>query len=448
MFDRGGDGNMVTETLEIEGDLLANLLGDEAFWPAEPHTLEESGLPVSLVESLILKYIAITGTSSGRKISEQLCLPFGVLEDVFGSLRTRQLLVHTGSAPFGDYYYTLTDQGTKSAQSAAKASAYVGPAPVPLMDYVISVEAQSITAESPRRAELEQAFSGLTLDPVLLDMLGPAVNSSAGMFLFGAPGNGKSTLAQRMTSCFAQEIWIPHAIIDSGQVIKVFDPSYHQSTAGRNRGLIKSSEFDSRWVKIRRPTVVVGGELTMDNLELRHDPRSNISEAPLQMKSNGGCLLIDDFGRQQVAPRELLNRWIIPLENRKDFLTLGTGKKIEVPFDQLIIFSTNLEPDELVDEAFLRRIPYKIEITDPDQEEFLELFQMYADEFDCNYDQEIVEYLLETHYRPVNRGLRRCHPRDLMKQIRSYCAYHDLPFEMRREYIDRVVGTYFATVLK
>ena len=435
---------MVNETLEIEGDLLATLLADEAFWPSDPRSLKETGLPAALVEALILKYIAITGTSSGRSISEQLCLPFGVLEEMYGSLRTRQLLVHTGAAPFGDYYYTLTEQGTKAAQNAAKGSAYVGPAPVPLMDYVISVEAQSITAESPQRDELQQAFTGITVDPELIDMLGPAVNSGAGMFLYGAPGNGKSTLAQRMTACFGQEIWIPHAIIDSGQIIKLYDPSYHHSISGRNQGLMKSSEYDRRWIKVRRPTVVVGGELTMDSLEIRYDARSNVSEAPLQLKSNCGCLLIDDFGRQQVAPRELLNRWIIPLESRHDFLTLGSGKKIQVPFDQLIIFSTNLEPDELVDEAFMRRIPYKIEVGDPDEHEFHDLFRIYADEFGCAYDSAAVDHLLDKHYRPQSRAMRRCHPRDLMKQVRSYCAYHDLPVEMLPEYLDRVVSTYFA----
>ncbi|MCA9121489.1 MAG: AAA family ATPase [Planctomycetaceae bacterium] len=438
---------MVTETLEIEGDLLATLLAEDAFLPVEPRTLKETGLPIAFVEGLILKSIAVTGTSSGRNISDHLCLPFGILEEVFGSLRTRQLLVHTGSAPFGDYYYTLTDQGNKQAQSAVKACAYVGPAPVPLMDYVISVDAQSITAESPRREELEHAFHGITIDPELFDMLGPAVNSGAGMFLYGSPGNGKSTLAQRMTACFGQEIWIPHAIIDGGQIIKLYDPSYHQAVEGRKRGIVKSSEGDRRWIKVRRPTVIVGGELTMDSLDIRYDARTNISEAPLQLKSNGGCLLIDDFGRQQIAPKELLNRWIIPLESRHDFLTLGTGKKIQVPFDQLIIFSTNLEPSELVDEAFMRRIPYKIEVGDPDEQEFEALFKMYADEFGCIYNPDAVAYLLATHYRPSGRGLRRCHPRDLMKQIRSYCAYHDLPLELKPEYFDRVVGTYFAKVL-
>jgi len=251
-----------------------------------------------------------------------------------------------------------------------------------------------------------------------------------------------------MTSCFGQEIWIPHAIIEGGQVIKLYDPSYHQAVEGRKRGIVKTADGDRRWIKVRRPTVVAGGELTMDSLEIRYDPRTNVSEAPLQLKSNGGCLLIDDFGRQQVAPKELLNRWIIPLESRHDFLTLGTGKKIQVPFDQLIIFSTNLEPSELVDEAFMRRIPYKIEVGDPNEREFEDLFRLYADQFGCVYDSETIAYLLATHYRPQGRGLRRCHPRDLMKQIRSYCAYHDLPFELRNEYFDRVVGTYFAKVLK
>ena len=198
------------------------------------------------------------------------------------------------------------------------------------------------------------------------------------MFLYGAPGNGKSTLAKRLTMCFGQEIWIPRALLDDGQLIKLYDPAFHHAVESQRKSLIKVAEHDRRWIKIRRPTVVVGGELTMDNLEIRHDPTSNVSEAPLQLKSNCGCLLIDDFGRQRIDPAELLNRWIVPLENHYDFLTLATGKKIQVPFEQLIIFSTNLEPEDLVDEAFLRRIPYKIEIGDPSEEEFHRLFELYA----------------------------------------------------------------------
>jgi hypothetical protein len=192
---------------------------------------------------------------------------------------------------------------------------------------------------------------------------------------------------------------------------------------------------------------MVGGELTMDGLEIRHDPNSNVSEAPLQMKSNCGCLLIDDFGRQRIEPRELLNRWIVPLESRFDFLTLSTGKKIQVPFEQLIIFSTNLEPCDLVDEAFLRRIPYKVHVSNPDTEEYHELFEIYAREFGCAYRPDVVDYLIEHHYKTANRPMRRCHPRDLLNQIRNFCAYNDLPVEMRDDYFDRIVKSYFAVVV-
>jgi predicted ATPase with chaperone activity len=266
------------------------------------------------------------------------------------------------------------------------------------------------------------------------------------MFLYGAPGNGKSTLARAITLCFGQEIWIPRAITEDGQIIKLFDASCHRPVTETSSGVFKLREYDHRWVRIRRPTVVVGGELTMDGLELRHDPTSNVSEAPLQMKSNGGCLVIDDFGRQRIEPAELLNRWIVPLEEGHDFLTLPTGKKIQVPFEQLIIFSTNLEPRELVDEAFLRRIPYKIELADPTEDEFRDLFRLYAEKFGCPYHADVVEELIERHYRRRGHALRRCHPRDLLKQVRSFCRYKNLPFEMRLDYLDAVLQSYFAVL--
>ena len=214
----------------------------------------------------------------------------------------------------------------------------MGPVPVPLVDYVHSVEAQCISTESPTDAELERACADISVEPGLFDLVGPAINSGAGMFLFGAPGNGKSTLARRITSCFGQHIWIPHALYVDGQIIKLYDSSYHKQVAEEDRGIVRSKEYDARWVRILRPTVSVGGELTADCLEVRHDPNSNVCEAPLQLKSNGGCLLIDDFGRQEINPARLLNRWIIPLESGYDFLSLHTGKKIQVPFEQLIIF--------------------------------------------------------------------------------------------------------------
>jgi len=440
---------MATEqkTLDIQDALVASLLSNENFLPTRPVSMEETGLGEEFIERLICKYLVVFGTSKGRTVADNICLPYNIVETVLGTLRTNQFIVHAGSASFNDYYYSLTNQGRSRAMAFMEACAYVGPAPVPLMDYVISVEAQSITAESPGPEKLAEAVRGISVDPGLFESLGPAINSGAGMFLYGAPGNGKSTLAKRITLCFGQEIWIPHAIYEDGQVIKFYDSAYHKQVVNDERGIIKCGEYDRRWVKISRPTVVVGGELTMDNLELRHDPRTNINEAPLQMKSNCGCLLIDDFGRQRIEPTQLLNRWIVPLEMRHDFLTLPTGKKLQVPFDQLVIFSTNLDPRDLVDEAFLRRIPFKIEIGDPNEEEFHQLFELYTRSFGCEYRREMIDDLIDRHYRPTNRRLRRCQARDLLLQIRSYCNYLGHPMELRPEYFDRAVKSYFATVL-
>ncbi len=250
-----------------------------------------------------------------------------------------------------------------------------------------------------------------------------------------------------MTSCFGQHIWIPQVVVEDGQLIKLYDAACHEAVKTDRESIVRVAEHDRRWLRIRRPTVIVGGELTMDGLEIRHDPVSNVCEAPLQMKSNCGCLLIDDFGRQRIEPTALLNRWIVPLETRHDFLTLPTGRKFQVPFEQLIIFSTNLEPADLVDEAFLRRIPYKIKIGDASEAEFHRLFQLYAPSFGCAYRREVVEDLLNKHYRPQRRPLRRCHPRDLLSQIHNYCAYNDFAMEMRPEYFDRVVKSYFTVVI-
>lgn len=428
-------------------NLLATILSDESFKPAETENLADTGLSESLLESLICKYLSVAGTASGRAAADHLGLPMGVVEPQLHKLRNRQFAAHTGSAPLNDYYYSLTDQGRQRAQSYLDACAYIGPAPVPLADYVVSVEAQTVRGEAPKRTQLEEAFRDVTVQPALFDELGPAVNSGAGMFLYGSPGNGKTTLAERITRCFGQHIWIPRTLIEDGQLIKLHDPAYHETVEDSPGSFLKQNDYDRRWVKIRRPTVIAGGELTMDALEIRHDARANVSEAPLQLKSNCGSLLIDDFGRQRMEPGELLNRWIVPLEKRYDFLTLATGKKIQVPFEQLILFSTNLEPEQLVDEAFLRRIPYKVNIADPCEAEFHRLFEFYAPKLGFRYRREAVDYLIQTHYRPLARGLRRCHPRDLLGQIRNYCVYNELPVEMLPEHFDRVVKSYFTNVV-
>ncbi len=431
---------------EVDPELLRQILSDDTFLPTEPNSIQETGLSDSFVESLLIKHLSYRGASSGRSLSDCVCLPFAVVAPILKTLRSRQLLAHSGAAPLNDYTYLLTESGQEKAQAYIQQCGYAGPAPVPLEEYITSVNAQSISEEAPDRSRLLEACKDISIEPQLFDKLGPALNSCAGMFLYGSPGNGKSTLARHITACFGQHIWVPHAIIEAGEIIKFFDSQFHRIVTNTTQGVVRTT-LDRRWVQVERPTVVVGGELTLDNLELHFNASSNICEAPLQMKSNCGCLLLDDFGRQRVAPADLLNRWIVPLETQQDFLTLPSSKKIQVPFEQLIIFSTNLEPEDLVDEAFLRRIPYKIHMTDPGDEEFHYLFKMYCGKFDCEYRKDVVNYLIETHYKKAGRRKRRCHARDLLLQIRNYCQYNLLELELLPEYFDKAVDTYFTMVL-
>jgi hypothetical protein len=426
--------------------LLAALLRDELHQPAPALSLADAGLSESLVDSLICKSLLVKGRASGRALAHFVRLPFGLLEPRLQALRTRSLVAHAGAEALNDYDYVLSDKGAQQAQIWMDACAYVGPAPVPLADYVNSVEAQSVRAESPQRDQLERSFAGIAVSPWMFDRLGPAVNAGAGLFLYGEPGNGKTTLAERIAHCFGQAIWIPHALIVDGQIIKLFDPACHRPIDTQQTSVLTGNDFDRRWVRIRRPTVMAGGELTMEQLEIRHHPTKNFSEAPLQLKSNCGVFLIDDFGRQRMDPTELLNRWIVPLEKGYDFLRLATGQTVQVPFDQMIIFSTNLNPSDLVDEAFLRRLAYKLHVKDPDRAEFHKLFQLAARAMEISYDEHAVDALIERHYVQAGRGFRRCHPRDLLRHLRSYCTYFGLPVEMRPDYFDVVVDTYFTQV--
>jgi len=413
--------------------------------PLEPHTLKAAGISEGQLEHLVLKCLNACGDLSGRDLADQHAVPFRLLGPVLQAMKLAQVVAFRGSAPMNDFVYQLTDMGRDRAKKLGEQCSYFGAAPVPLASYCASVGQQSLTKQHPTQRDLERAFADLLINKHMLRRLGPAVNSGRGLFLYGQPGNGKTSIAERVTSAFGDCIWIPRAISVDGEIMRVYDPGLHiEAPLNEATGPLQAKPVDRRWVRIKRPTIVVGGELTMDALEVNSSAGINVSEAPIQMKSNCGTLVIDDFGRQRMTTDELLNRWIVPLEKRYDFLQMNNGKKIQVPFDQLIIFSTNLEPKDLVDDAFLRRIPYKIEVLDPSEEEFRALFNIMAPKLGIRFDQAALDYLIDAHYRTVNRPFRCCQPRDLLLQIVNYCRYMSQPPEMSREYFDYAVENYFA----
>jgi len=419
----------------------------DAFFPEEPATFRKAGVTDTEVEALILKYLLARGDAAGRGIADEVKLTFTPVNDLLHQMKSDQLVVHRGAAPMNDYQYQLTDVGRERARRYSEQCSYFGSAPVSLEDYIASVTAQSLAGQHPTPDDLKRAFADLLISPEMFDRLGPAINSGRGLFLFGPPGNGKTSIAERVTIAFGQHIWIPRTIGVDGEIIRLFDPINHEETPpAEDDGLLDQRKIDKRWVRIRRPTIVAGGELTMSSLEVTIDRTTGISEAPLQLKANCGTFVIDDFGRQRMSVDDLLNRWIVPLEKRYDFLNLASGKKISVPFDELLIFSTNLEPRDLVDEAFLRRIPYKIEAVDPTEEEFRELFVMMSKLLGFEHRTEPIDYLIENHYRAVNRPFRCCQPRDLLLQIRNYCAYKKLPMELTNDFLDFAVENYFAVM--
>jgi predicted ATPase with chaperone activity len=424
------------------------------FIPPPVSKFEDTGLSPLWIQDLALKILYYQGYMTGFKIAEDLALPFaGLVDQILETLKHEKLVeVKSSQMGLGEgaYQYAITGAGIARAREALERSQYAGPAPVPLKVYYEGCQKQIRGHMTVNNNLLHQVLSQLTLSEKTFQKIGPAINSGTSIFLYGPPGNGKTSVAKAIGNLLStQTIYIPYAIYVDGQVVKLYDSVSHQLAPDDDpppgTGQLRTgTRRDPRWVRIRRPFVVTGGELTLSGLDLVFDDVHKFYEAPFQVKANGGIFLIDDFGRQQVRPRDLLNRWIVPLENRIDYLTLHTGRKIEVPFDVLVVFSTNLPPKDLVDEAFLRRIRHKIEIFDPTNEEFREIFKRVANDKKVIYSDQGLAYLMQEWYVKRDRKMRASHPRDLCDQILDIAHFLSVEPTMSREMIDRAAESYFV----
>jgi hypothetical protein len=411
--------------------------------PPEPQSLAEAGLNEGDVEALVLKTLLQLGNSTGSEVAQEICLSRSLTSETLSRLRDELLIAIKTSSGVNDFVYQLTEAGAARAKQHATRCNYVGAAPVPLAVYADATRRQSIQNTRLKIQQLQAALADLTLRTEFVQQIAQAIHDGRGLFLYGDPGNGKTTIAERIVGAFGQHLWIPRMVTIGGDLLRLFDATCHQPADAAHLAITK---YDRRWVLIERPTVVVGGELTLEQLDARYHATAGISEAPVQMKANGGALLIDDFGRQRVSSTEILNRLIVPLEKQIDYLNLASGRQIQVPFDLLFILSTNLEPRQLVDEAFLRRIPYKIRVADPNEQEFRGLLEHLAKDKGFAVDIAAVDHLLDTHYRKLNRPLRFCQPRDLLRQMKNFCEVLERPHQVSRESIDAAVMNYFSTL--
>ncbi|MEM5773586.1 MAG: ATP-binding protein [Anaerolineaceae bacterium] len=424
------------------------------FVPPQIHSVEQTGLSMLWLQDLVLKVMYFGGYLSGFRIAELIALPFaGVVEVICDALK-REKLIEVRSSGFqnglggeGSYQYGITAAGIERAREAIDRCQYAGPSPVPIQFYYDACLKQARGRIRVTQKIMHQVLSSLVLPEKTFQKLGPAINSGTSIFIYGPPGNGKTSVARALGDLYGtQDIYVPFALYIDGQIIKFFDNVNHRLADDENLKDRSPSSlaYDPRWVKIKRPFIMVGGELNLAGLDLVFDNTLKYYEAPFQLKANGGVFLVDDFGRQHIHPRDLLNRWIVPLENRIDFLTLHTGRKIELPFDVLVIFSTNLPPMDLVDEAFLRRLRHKIEIGDPNFEEYREIFKRVAAAKHIPYDDHTLAYLLQEWYIRKNRNLRSNQPRDLLDQVIDISNYLGVEPRLSPEIIDRACEAYFV----
>ncbi len=419
------------------------------WYPPSIGNVEDTGLTKLYIADLVLKVLYAAGDLAGHEIADRVKLPFnGVVDGVVEFLKREKMVEISGTGGFGEssYRYAVVTKGAERAHEAMERTNYAGPAPVTLDQYIEATYAQNRDDIIVHQPDLRKIMTDLVISDEMLSRIGPAVNSGTSVFLYGPPGNGKTTIAEKVgRMILGDDLWIPYSMDVEGQIVQIFDSVNHeisddQSVPKHETGTVP----DPRWIKIRRPMIMVGGELMLAGLDLTYDETNKIYEAPFQVKANGGMFLIDDFGRQQVRPIDLLNRWIVPLEKGIDFLTLSNGKKIEMPFMVMIVFSTNLDPKDLVDDAFLRRIRYKIEVGNPTFEQFRDVFQIMCRIKNIPYDEKGLAYLLKEWYINQDRDLRFVHPRDILTQLIDIATYLDQPPRLTQELLDRSAASYFV----
>lgn len=421
--------------------------------PVAPRTCQEAGVSEDLVLQLVIKSLHFAGESTGVQLAARLGVPFSVIEPGLNLLkRDRQceIIGGAGGSVLGppSYKYRITDAGRTRATLFLEASQYVGTVPVPLKQYSAYMQQfQSEVQIAAKRGSVRKAFSKLVLNDRMLDQLGPAIASGHSLFIYGPPGNGKTVISQAIRNLYTGELSIPNAVEVEGQIVRIFDPVNHEPLNGSSASDHLSLEIDTldrRWVQCKRPLVTAGGELTLDALELGYSEAAGFYRAPLQMLANGGVLVIDDFGRQHATPRDLLNRWIVPLESRVDYLTLRSGQKFEMPFCVLVVFATNLRPADLVDEAFLRRIQYKVYCESPTVDEFSQIFEDCCEARHLDYEPSLVSALIDAELRPRDVQLRGCQPRDLIDKALALASYLDRPRVLSLDLLSAACASYFV----
>jgi hypothetical protein len=412
----------------------------ESMGPPVPEELAETDVPESFLCDLALKIVAALPEPSTVNVTGRLHLPRALTEEILQQLYREKMIEVKLQSAMGATRYGMLDRGWERLARARAFCGYDGPAPVSLRDYAHMMRLQAVPARHATMESVRAAFRDLVLPDSLMQTVGCVVNSRRSLFLSGPPGTGKTAVAERINASLPGAIWIPYAIEIDGQVIRVFDAHNHRPAAND----ATPAEYDRRWVCIERPLVIVGGELTLENADLTWSEAARFYEAPFQMKSNGGTLVIDDFGRQRVAPADLLNRWIVPLERRVDYLTLHTGKKIEVPFEQLVVFATNLEDKDLVDEAFLRRMGYRARVEPPTPAAYIEIFKRAAHTRGMRVEQVCLDYILN-NYMISHRQMKACEPRDLLDRVLDICLFEGQPIELTPKVIDSAWRNYFGT---